>query len=142
MGPGTIVGSAAFNLLAICAVCIMAIPSGETRRIDQIMVFAVTASFSVFAYIWLLVILKWNTENVVDMWEAILTLLFFPILVLIAYAADKQWLNYLFCKAPSHSVSDKHGQIELGSFTPGESMYRNQFFFEFLAASKSSPDPN
>lgn len=35
LGPGTIVGSAAFNLLAICAVCIMAIPAGETRRINQ-----------------------------------------------------------------------------------------------------------
>jgi solute carrier family 8 (sodium/calcium exchanger) len=33
LGPGTIVGSAAFNLLAISAVCIMAIPSGEIRNI-------------------------------------------------------------------------------------------------------------
>lgn len=33
LGPGTIVGSAAFNLLVICAVCIMAIPNGETRTI-------------------------------------------------------------------------------------------------------------
>ena len=32
LGPGTIVGSAAFNLLAISAVCIVAIPDGETRR--------------------------------------------------------------------------------------------------------------
>lgn len=30
---GTIVGSAAFNLLVICAVCVMAIPNGETRNI-------------------------------------------------------------------------------------------------------------
>ena len=52
LGPGTIVGSAAFNLLAICAVCIVAIPDGETRRINQIVVFAVTAVFSIFAYIW------------------------------------------------------------------------------------------
>ena len=32
LGSGTIVGSAAFNLLAISAVCIVGIPSGETRR--------------------------------------------------------------------------------------------------------------
>ena len=32
LGPGTIVGSAAFNLLAITAVCIFAIPEGGTRR--------------------------------------------------------------------------------------------------------------
>ena len=33
LGPGTIVGSAAFNLMAISSVCIMAIPGTETRKI-------------------------------------------------------------------------------------------------------------
>ena len=33
LGPSTIVGSAAFNLLAISAVCIAGIPDGETRRL-------------------------------------------------------------------------------------------------------------
>ncbi len=32
LGPGTIVGSAAFNLLAIVAVCIVGVPDGESRR--------------------------------------------------------------------------------------------------------------
>ena len=32
LGPGTIVGSAAYNLLAISAVCVFAIPDGGTRR--------------------------------------------------------------------------------------------------------------
>jgi len=118
LGPGTIVGSAAFNLMAICAVCIVGIPKGETRRIDQIIVFGVTASFSIFAYVWLLVILKWSSEDQVDLWEAILTFLFFPILVLIAYSADKQWLNFLFCR-PRDEESSKMTQIELGS-QPGE----------------------
>ena len=36
LGPGTIVGSAAFNLLAISAVCVVGVPTGETRRIDQV----------------------------------------------------------------------------------------------------------
>lgn len=33
LGPGTIVGSAAFNLLFITAVCIIGVPKGQTRRI-------------------------------------------------------------------------------------------------------------
>jgi len=33
LGPGTIVGSAAFNLLVIIGVCILFTPKGETRRI-------------------------------------------------------------------------------------------------------------
>ena len=35
LGPGTIVGSAAFNLLGISAVCIVGIPDGETRRFGE-----------------------------------------------------------------------------------------------------------
>merc|ERR1719156_372947 len=50
LGPSTIVGSAAFNLFCISAVCVYVIPSGETRIIKDTSVFAVTASFSVFAY--------------------------------------------------------------------------------------------
>jgi len=38
LGPSTIVGSAAFNLFVISAVCIMGIPTGETRRIKDIKV--------------------------------------------------------------------------------------------------------
>ena len=33
LGPSTIVGSAAFNMLIILAICILAIPDGETRSI-------------------------------------------------------------------------------------------------------------
>jgi len=120
LGPGTIVGSAAFNLLAISAVCIVGIPSGETRRIKNFVVFCVTAVFSVFAYVWLIIVLVVISENQIEVWEAALTFLFFPILVLIAYAADKGWLNVLFCQSP-HTLTDKERQIELGNFQPGES---------------------
>ena len=49
LGPSTIVGSAAFNLMVICAVCVIAIPAGETRTLRHLSVFGVTASFSIFA---------------------------------------------------------------------------------------------
>ena len=35
LGPSTIVGSAAFNLMVISAVCVIAIPDGEGRYIKQ-----------------------------------------------------------------------------------------------------------
>lgn len=127
LGPGTIVGSAAFNLLCISAVCVVGIPKGETRRIDMIVVFGVTATCSIFAYIWLLVILKWSSEDVVDIWEAVLTFLFFPILTVIAYFADKGFLEFLRCQKSSALTNDKQRQIELGSFQPGESTYRTNF---------------
>ena len=99
-------------------------------------VFGVTASFSIFAYIWLLIILKWSSPDEVYLWEAIVTFLFFPILVLIAYAADKQWLNFLFCKAKAEQVDDKQLSLQLGTLQPGESMYQpNPFSFLVLRSS-------
>lgn len=93
LGPSTIVGSAAFNLLVITAVCVVSIPTNEVRRIKHIKVFIVTASFSVFAYLWLIIILVAITPNYVDLWEAILTFIFFPVMVILAYVADKDFCN-------------------------------------------------
>jgi hypothetical protein len=45
--------------------------------------------------------------------------MFFPILILVAYAADKGWLNILFCQSPAQ-LSDKQRQIELGTCAPAE----------------------
>lgn len=89
LGPSTIVGSAAFNLLVISAVCIIGIPKGEIRRINDMNVFAVTCTFSIFAYLWLLIVLMVWTPNVVTLEEAILTFLMFPLVVILAYMADQ-----------------------------------------------------
>eukprot|EP00913_Durusdinium_trenchii_P012561 g11796.t1 len=62
LGPSTIVGSAAFNLLVISAVCVAAIPSPEVRYIKEVPVFAITASFSIIAYLWLLLIVPRPTS--------------------------------------------------------------------------------
>jgi len=136
LGPGTIVGSAAFNLLVISAVCVVGVPKGETRRIGIITVFGITAFFCVFAYLWLLFILKVSTPDVVDIWEAVMTFLFFPILVVMAYCADKGWMDFLMCKTCIKSsgmeVMDKQRQIELGTVQPGETeeMLRTQDYFK------------
>ncbi|OXB66990.1 hypothetical protein ASZ78_010250 [Callipepla squamata] len=57
LGPSTIVGSAAFNMFIIIAICVYVIPDGETRKIKHLRVFFVTAAWSIFAYIWLYMIL-------------------------------------------------------------------------------------
>ncbi|KAJ1447669.1 Sodium/calcium exchanger protein-domain-containing protein [Pelagophyceae sp. CCMP2097] len=93
LGPSTIVGSAAFNLMVIMAVCVVAIPAGEVRKIKYMTVFLVTAFFSIFAYLWLLFILLFHTPEYVDVWEGVLTFAFFPLLLLVSYAADKGWLG-------------------------------------------------
>eukprot|EP00820_Chromera_velia_P002823 Cvel_16274.t1-p1 / transcript=Cvel_16274.t1 / gene=Cvel_16274 / organism=Chromera_velia_CCMP2878 / gene_product=Sodium/calcium exchanger 1, putative / transcript_product=Sodium/calcium exchanger 1, putative / location=Cvel_scaffold1246:110-5656(-) / protein_length=672 / sequence_SO=supercontig / SO=protein_coding / is_pseudo=false len=100
LGPSTIVGSAAFNLMVIIAVCISSLPPGETRKIKDLGVFAVTATASLFAYMWMLVILVWNTPDLIDIWEGALTFVFFPILVAISYAADAGVFSFKGKKKP------------------------------------------
>lgn len=96
LGPGTIVGSAAYNLFVIISLCVFVIPSGETRKIKHLRVFFVTATWSIFAYVWLYVILAVSSPGVLEVWEGILTFTFFPATVLTAYVADRRLLIYKY----------------------------------------------
>lgn len=87
LGPFTIVGSAAFNLLVITAASIIAVD--EVKAIDDMGVFFTTSVFSMFAYFWLLIILTMNSPEVVTINEAWLTFGFFLLLVVLAFSADK-----------------------------------------------------
>lgn len=66
LGPGTIVGSAAFNMFVIIGICVWTIPNGESRKIKHLRVFFITAFWSIFAYIWLYLILSVMTPGVVE----------------------------------------------------------------------------
>lgn len=96
LGPGTIVGSAAFNLFGIIAICIIAVPNGEVRRIKHLRVFFVTASFSIFAYIWLYFILAVSSPGEVSVFEGLVTFMFFPLIVWMAYTADRRMLVFKY----------------------------------------------
>jgi len=93
LGSSTIVGSAAFNLLVIVAVCIASIPDGEIRLIEHYPVFLVTAIFSLLAYLWLALILSVVSPDRVEVWEAVATLLILPALVWLSYQADRGRLS-------------------------------------------------
>ncbi|XP_064088795.1 sodium/calcium exchanger 1-like isoform X2 [Macrobrachium nipponense] len=126
LGPGTIVGSAAFNLFVIIAICVYVIPDGEVRYIKHLRVFFVTATFSVFAYIWLYLILAEISYGVVEFWEAFLTFLFFPIVVVLAYIADRRLLFYKYMskeyRMNKRGVIIEHeagGDLEMGKKDEG-----------------------
>nr|XP_058934668.1 sodium/calcium exchanger 1 isoform X2 [Kogia breviceps]XP_058934669.1 sodium/calcium exchanger 1 isoform X2 [Kogia breviceps]XP_058934670.1 sodium/calcium exchanger 1 isoform X2 [Kogia breviceps]XP_058934672.1 sodium/calcium exchanger 1 isoform X2 [Kogia breviceps] len=96
LGPSTIVGSAAFNMFIIIALCVYVVPDGETRKIKHLRVFFVTAAWSIFAYTWLYIILSVISPGVVEVWEGLLTLFFFPICVVFAWVADRRLLFYKY----------------------------------------------
>uniref|UniRef100_A0AAR2KCA6 Calx-beta domain-containing protein n=1 Tax=Pygocentrus nattereri TaxID=42514 RepID=A0AAR2KCA6_PYGNA len=96
LGPGTIVGSAAFNMFVIIGLCVWVIPDGEVRKIKHLRVFFITAFWSIFAYIWLYLILSIISPGVVEVWEALVTLCYFPVCVILAWIADRRLLFYKY----------------------------------------------
>uniref|UniRef100_A0AC34F8H4 Calx-beta domain-containing protein n=1 Tax=Panagrolaimus sp. ES5 TaxID=591445 RepID=A0AC34F8H4_9BILA len=96
LGPNTIVGSAAFNLFMIIAICVSSIPTGQVRVQKHLDVFFVTATWSVFAYIWLYLILCVFSPGVIEIWEGLLTFTFFPLTVFTAWVTDIKFLHRQF----------------------------------------------
>merc|ERR1711884_732329 len=96
LGPGTIVGSAAFNLFMIIGLCMYVIPDDEVRKIKHLRVFFITATWSVFAYVWLYLILGAISYGVVESWEGIVTFLFFLATVYTAFVADRRMFFYKY----------------------------------------------
>ena len=63
--------------------------------------------FSLFSYIWLLIILILISPNRVEVWEAATTLAFIPVIIICSYAAEKGWLDLLFCQGTDNKVTEK-----------------------------------
>jgi hypothetical protein len=73
--------------LVISAVAVVAVD--KPKKILDVGVFGVTAIMSIFAYLWLYLCLITNTPGIVTSKEAWLTIVFFFILVILAFSADK-----------------------------------------------------
>jgi len=100
LGPGTIVGSAAFNLLVIIAICCVSLDPLEdnpdmldVRKIEEFGVFLITAVCSLWAYLWLVVTLDWISKDEIHLWEGLVTLAMMPILVFLSWAQDRNWFR-------------------------------------------------
>ncbi|KAM9359176.1 sodium/calcium exchanger 2b isoform 2-T2 [Symphorus nematophorus] len=121
LGPGTIVGSAAFNMFVIIGICVWTIPNGETRKIKHLRVFFITAFWSIFAYIWLYLILSVMSPGVVEVWEALVTLLYFPVCVILAWIADRRLLFYKYM-GKRYRADKRHGIVveTEGDLTPNK----------------------
>ena len=105
LGTFTIIGSAAFNLLIITAICIVSVD--DPKRIREFGVFIVTGIWSLLAYIWMLLVVAYITPGVVNWWEAWLTLAFLPMFVLMAYCQDNGW----FCRRKKVEVEVEEDDV-------------------------------
>ena len=73
----------------ISGISIISVPTGTVKRIDDMGVFITTAVFCCFAYLWLYICLAVWSPDYIELAEAIMTILFFVILVILAFAMDK-----------------------------------------------------
>lgn len=154
LGPGTIVGSAAFNLMFILGICTAAIPNreddklflpdedgntpdggvGGIRRIEQVGVYTLTAVFSVFAYLWLIVILEGNTREVIDIWEGVVTFSLFAVLTLMAWMLDAK----VCCKGTAKVEPDMDvADLEEAKKNPRRRASMKKFFARSQKSDKS-----
>lgn len=149
LGPSTIVGSAAFNFLVISGVSIYAVneksdnrtedeivedncPRG-TKKIQDLGVFAITATWSVVAYCWLYWVLK---DQQVEMWEAITTFAFFWVLLIMAFVADK--INQ---KKMKSRIDGKFGLKEGQAGTEAVTPYKYVDFYKTLIPHEQGAEP-
>lgn len=109
LGPSTIVGSAAFNFLIIIAICFVSIPNGEYRRIRSFATFLVTGAMSLVAYGWMYVAISVSSPDVIEPWEAWVTLGCFPLLLFVGYHADIGTFGGNDEAAVDNLLSDQHG---------------------------------
>lgn len=135
LGPGTIVGSAAFNLFVIIGICILVIPDGEVRYQKHLPVFICTATWSIWAYVWLYLIIAVISPNRVDIWEAVLTLIYFPLTVMTAYICDQQIFFKKFIakryRAKGTTIIASEGDVEMQENSTPEVQYDDPQVAEF-----------
>ncbi|XP_061347315.1 magnesium/proton exchanger isoform X2 [Gastrolobium bilobum] len=114
LGPGTLIGSAAFDLFPIHAVCVVVPKAGELKKIADLGVWLVELFWSFWAYFWLYIILEVWTPNVVTLWEALLTVLQYGLLLTHAYAQDKRWpyISLPIDERPEDWVPEVHEKVK------------------------------
>jgi len=91
LGPASVVGAGAFNFCFIMAACLTAHPSGEPKNIERVPVYLIALIFSLCAFVWMYIVLVVSSPDVVEIWEAIVTLSLMGLHVFLSFAQDQNW---------------------------------------------------
>ena len=74
-------------MLVVTGVSILSI--SEIKKVKDYKVFVVTACFATFSYVWIFLILVVFSPAYIEFWEALMTLGFFPALLMVIWTAEK-----------------------------------------------------
>jgi Ca2+/Na+ antiporter len=116
LGPIVLIGSASFNLLVGTGISILA--ASEIKRVFNLCSFLTTAAFATFAYVWLFLSLLVISPGVIEIKEAVITLLGYPLLIIVLWVSEKvsesvytdeESERKRICKSYLKSLADTHG---------------------------------
>jgi hypothetical protein len=91
--------------------------SGEFFFIDVFFYYTFFFFFSalgVFAYVWMAIVLLAISPDEVEIWEAVVTLALFPILLFVSYAADK---DFFMSKKPAAILDAEGVGIQMSKYS-------------------------
>lgn len=116
LGPMSLAGSSAFNLLIVAAIAVAF--ASKLNAISSIGVFLTTAVFATTAYVWLYTVLAVTSPGYITFSEALATLAMYPGLLVLAHAVDKCTVSKdeiedsrrQVCKHTLQCLAEEHGQ--------------------------------
>ena len=85
LGPIALVGSSAINLLVVCGIVIA---STKARKIRRCGIFSLIYFFATFAFLWMTLVIAVFTPGQIQFSEGIITLLFYPLMLLLVWVTD------------------------------------------------------
>ena len=100
LGPSLVVGSGAYHMLLLTGICMLSVKNGISKKITDLPLFFVTSAFGIFAFLWLFLVAEQISPGVIELWEAIVTLGFFPIIVFTCWTVQRRfpWKMLKFVK--------------------------------------------
>ena len=91
LGASLIVGSGAYHLFIITAICLVSSMDSAPKPIKNQKLFFTTSFFAIFAYLWVYLVLGEISPGVIELWEAVVTFLSFPVLIFSAWFISGPW---------------------------------------------------
>mmetsp|Transcript_31517 Transcript_31517/g.93958 ORF Transcript_31517/g.93958 Transcript_31517/m.93958 type:complete len:805 (-) Transcript_31517:1328-3742(-) len=140
IGPSTIIGSGAYNLFVILAVCTVALPNGVFKTVEHSRVFWWTTTWSMWAHLWLWLVYTFISPDVIDLWEAIVTLAFFPIFVYTTWLVDTR--GFRWWRSQSNAVVPDDEEAAGAAAGAGKADVFHSIMHYRKDALKGSPKPS
>merc|ERR1711892_529053 len=82
LGPFTIMGTSAFNLFVVVGIAITAVPRGQVRKANNLLVSILLAVFSFILYTWVYFQVGVISYGKIEVWEAFINIILFVVILL------------------------------------------------------------